>query len=495
MTLIQRVKTGFDAGKKGYGGLLLLGTGTRLFALGSQFVVLIVMTRMLDKSSFGDAMGVFAFYRIASVGIGTGLGNVLLYHISRTPTDHKAEIRRHRTVALTGILLATAVAGGCAFWADSLAIEIFGKPSLARWLMAFAPFMVFSTLNTVAIGALDGRSKIMEALIVAEAAPNGLRLLLLPLVHLLSLPDTAVAHVMTLSVAIPWLRTAWRLGCRSVGGLAPWVRWDAGYATKYVLFSFSSLQLGGVDILIVSGLFSSLAAADYAVAARIAALYPFFQFIILRRFTPIAGQLLHVGNMEVLQAEVTRCRRASLLAVSLTMAGIVMVLPFGLRLLGDYESAVPIAIMLTVAPFVRSNFASCDRILQIAGYANWGLGIMITGLAVVICVPLMLHARLGLESIPIGMAASSLLLQPVIAHVLKQRLGISTIGLSEIGMIVFVIAAVMLAHQFSQAYVSAAIVTGAYLVIAALAAKDYSGFTKIVSAFRPRLPGQDRVRK
>ena len=491
MKFIQRARTRLGANKQGYVGLLILGTGTRLFALGSQFIVLIVMTQILDKSSFGDAMSAFAFYRIASIGLGTGLGNVLLYHISRNPTDLDAEIRRHRTVALTGILLAMAFGLACAFWANCLAGEIFGKPSLARWLSAFAPFMVFSTLNTVAVGALDGRSKIMEALIMAEAAPNGLRLLLLPLVGLLALPDTAVAHVMTLSVAIPWLHTAWRLRNRSIGGLAPWVRWDAGYAAKYVLFSFSSLQLGGVDILIVSALFSSVAAADYAVAARIAALYPFFQLIILRRFTPIAGQLLHAGDNEGLQAEVTRCRRAAVLAVSLTMAFIVMVLPFGLHLLGDYKSAIPIIIMLTVAPFVRSTFASCDRILQIAGYANWGLGIMVTGLAIVVCVPLVLHASLGLASIPIGMAASSLLLQPVIAHVLRRRLGISVIGLSEIGAMAFVIAAIAFSYQFSQPYVSSAIAAASYLITAAVTAQ-YSHFTMKVSTFRTRLSRQSR---
>src|SRR5262249_52487846 len=110
------------AGRLGaYLTVLAVGSGARVFGLASQFVVLIILSRMLTKGSFGDLMTAFGFYRLAAAALGVGASLVLLYHVSRRPDDRAAEIRLHRysavlsgaiaaLVALTGFMLAGPVA-------------------------------------------------------------------------------------------------------------------------------------------------------------------------------------------------------------------------------------------------------------------------------------------------------------------------------------------------------------------------------------------------
>src|ERR1700756_589664 len=76
--------------------VLAVGSGARVFGLASQFVVLIILSRMLSKGSFGDLMTAFGFYRIASAALGVGASLVLLYHVSRRPEDPTAAGMLHR---------------------------------------------------------------------------------------------------------------------------------------------------------------------------------------------------------------------------------------------------------------------------------------------------------------------------------------------------------------------------------------------------------------
>ena len=55
-----------------YLGILLVGSGARVFGLASQLVVLIILGRMLGKAEFGDLMTAFGFYRVVAIAVGTG---------------------------------------------------------------------------------------------------------------------------------------------------------------------------------------------------------------------------------------------------------------------------------------------------------------------------------------------------------------------------------------------------------------------------------------
>ena len=223
---------------RGYLEILAVGSGVRVFSLASQFVVLIILSRILSKDSFGDIMTAFGFYRLGAIALGVGPSLVLLFHISRRPDDRDAEIRLHRYSAILAAAAAALVALIGVLAAEPIA-RAFGKPGLALWFVQLAPFAIFSTLLTVSTGALEGRSRVSESIMMGEGAPNAVRILLLPLVALASLPDSYVAHVLTLSVLAPWLWSARRVWDRSVAGLQPWKPWDYSYCGKFVVATLS----------------------------------------------------------------------------------------------------------------------------------------------------------------------------------------------------------------------------------------------------------------
>ena len=276
---------------RGYLQILAVVSGARVFGLASQFVVLVVLSRILSKDSFGDMMTAFGFYRLAGIALGVGPSLLLLFHVSRRPHDQEAEVKLHRYAAMLGALVSAIVAVVGVLAAGPIATAL-DKPGLAAWFVELAPFAVFSTLLVVATGALEGRSRISESIVLGEVVPNAIRIVLLPLVALMSLSDAYVAHVLTLSVLLPWLWTARRLWNRSIKGITPWTPWDYSYSGKFVVATLFAQQLAAVDILVAGVLFSSPAVADYAVASRIAALYSFFQLALLKRFAPRAGHLI-----------------------------------------------------------------------------------------------------------------------------------------------------------------------------------------------------------
>ena len=415
---------------RAYLDILVVGSGARMFGLASQFVVLLMLSRFLPKGSFGDMMAAFGFYRLAGVALGVGGSLVLLYHVSRRPDDRAAEIRLQRFSALATALPAGALALLGAFAAVPVAAAL-GKPALAAWLQQLAPFLIFTTLLIVATGALEGRSRVAESIFWGEVAPNAVRIVLLPLVAVLKLPDAYVAHVLTLSVLLPWLWLARRMWDRSVRGWQRWSRWDLSYSGKFVTATLFANQLGAADIVVASVLFSSVTVADYAVAARLAALFTFFQLALLKRFAPRAGRLLQDRDNDALHGEADLCRKLTIGATALTIGAVLLLSPLLLPLLGNYMGAAPLLVWLAIPSFVQSFYATSDRLLIIAGQANVALIFTASSFAVLAASPFATANWLGPVAIPAAMIFSMLAFNPLIAVRARQLTGVRTVTLRD----------------------------------------------------------------
>jgi O-antigen/teichoic acid export membrane protein len=411
---------------RAYLGILVVGSGARLFGLASQLVVLLILSRTLSKASFGDLMTAFGFYRLAAMALGIGGSLVLLYHVSRRPDDKDSEIRLHRYSALLGTLASAAVAV-IGFLAAEPIARALDKPDLAIWLRQLAPFAVFSTLLILSTGALEGRSRISESILLGEVAPNAVRIVLLPALAWLSLPETYAAHAFTLSVLIPWLYSAQRLWDRSVRGLLRWTRWDYSYCGKFIASTLFANQLGAVDILVAGVLFSSQMVADYAIAARIAGLFGFFQLAMLKRFAPRAGHLIETGDLAALRQEVELCRRLLIGCGACTIAGLLLVAPFLLPLFGNYTSAQIFLIWLAIPTFVQSFYDTSDRLLIMAGQANVALILTASSFGVLVTTPFVTATWIGPAAIPAAMIFSALAFNPIAAARVWDMFAIRTI--------------------------------------------------------------------
>ena len=411
---------------RAYLTILAVGSGARVFGLASQFVVLVILSRILSKENFGDLMTAFGFYRLTATALGVGGSLVLLFHVARRPDDKAAEIKLHRYSAMLGAAVSTmvALAGFC--FAGSIASAL-GKPGLVVWFRELAPFAIFSTLLIISTGALEGRSRISESIALGEAAPNLVRILVLPAVAWLHLPAEYVAHALTVSVLIPWLWSSRRLWDRSVGGFRPWTAWDFSYCGKFVVATLFANQLGAVDILVAGVLLPSEVVADYALATRIAALYGFFQLAMLKRFAPRAARLVETGDLGALRQEMELCRHLMIGCGALTIGGILCSAPFLLPLFGNYAGAQTFLVWLAVPTFIQSFYETSDRLLIIAGQANVALMLTASSFLVLTTMPFVTAPLIGLAAIPTAMILSALVFNPIVAARVQKMFDIATI--------------------------------------------------------------------
>jgi O-antigen/teichoic acid export membrane protein len=403
-----------------------VGSGARIFGLASQFVVLLILSRMLSKESFGDLMIAFGFYRLVACALGIGGSLVLLFHVSRRPTDRDGEIRLHRSSAILGAAISTLAALTGLLLGGTIA-NAMGKPGLVVWFHWLAPFAVFSTLLILSTGALEGRSQIAESIALGEIAPNAVRIGLLPAIALLNLPQEYIAHAMTISVLVPWLWSARRLWDRSVRGVRHWSGWDLSYGGKFVAATLFANQLGAVDILVAGVLFPSEVVADYALAARIAALYSFFQLALLKRFAPRAALLIENGDLRALAQELALCRALTIACGAFTIGGILLGAPFLLPLFGNYAGAKDFLVWLAIPTFIQSFYDTSDRLLIIAGQANVPLFLTLASFALLTTTAFLTAPFIGPAAIPAAMMLSALLFNPIVAARVQSMFAIATL--------------------------------------------------------------------
>jgi O-antigen/teichoic acid export membrane protein len=429
--------------------VVAFGSGARLFGLASQFIVLIIMGRILPKSAFGNMMIAFAVYRILTTCIGTGLGNVLLYHVARSGGERKTDIRLHRSTALIGAVLSALAGLAIALFAHSIA-AVADKPDLAPWLVHMAPFALFGTLNQIAMASLDGRSRITSSIVVTEVIPNSLRLIGLLGIAALSLPDVSVAHVIWISVAIPWAWEARFLLSRDVGGWQRWTFWDVKNAFHYALWTGASLQLQGIDLLVVGYLFNSSQAGDYAFASRIASLFLFLYNIASRQFTPMAAKACQDGRMDQLQEKLDGLKYITVCSVAMTCVMCI----FGSEvvvtlILPKYIYTIPIIILFSLQPINRSFYFGNDRILLVNGWGFESLLIQLSSLLIMVVGSVLFSKTLSVAVLPLSYAVSSAVLNPITSKFVYRKIRLRFIT-REDGVLIAMASAALVAAAYSS---------------------------------------------
>jgi O-antigen/teichoic acid export membrane protein len=458
---------------RSYLTILAVGSGARLFGLISQFVVLIILSRLLSKESFGDLMTAFGFYRLAAAALGVGGSLVLLFHVSRRPDDRTAEIKLHRYSAMLGATAAAVVSLAGFLLAGPIA-DALDKPGLVVWFRQLAPFAIFSSLLIISTGAIEGRSKISESILLGEVAPNAVRIVLLPAIALLNLPDEYFAHALTVSVLVPWLWSGRGLWDRSVRGTKPWTGWDLSYCGKFAVATMFANQLGAVDILVAGILFPSGVVADYALAARIAALYSFFQLALLKRFAPRAARLIEANDLGALRQELILCRQFMIGCGSLAIGGILCVAPFLLPIFGNYAGAETFIVWLAIPTFVQSFYDTSDRLLIIAGRANVPLIVTTASFCVLTIMPFLTASLIGSVAIPAAMIASAFLFNPIVAARVQEIFAITTIGPREY-LLMTIGSAALLTYAIAGTMAAG---IAACVLLAAIAAYCYASIIK-----------------
>lgn len=465
-----------------YIAVAAFGSGSRLASLGLQFATLILLARVMEKGAFGEFMTVFAAFRIVAYGIGTGCMSGLIYHVARNPTD-EVEIRAHRSFAAIALAAVVVIVAVMLLTRNEIG-ALFHKPGMGAWILLLAPFGIFSCLIFTAAGAMDGRQRINESIFYSEFLPNLFRFLFVAIFYVVKLPSWTVAVAFSLSVAIPYAFLLRRLLSSTVKGFQKITAWDLKYSTTFIGHSLLSMQLQGVDMLIVSYLFSSEQAADYAIASRVAVMYPFLQQIIFKKFLPRCGLMVSRGETDALAEEAKSCRDFSIVAVSGLTAAIMCVTPWLLRGVGDYASASGLMVALAAPAFARAFFAGGDAILRMTGAARFSITIMLFSFLFVVLTPIGASHWLGVYTLPLGMTLSAVVLNPFIAREIHRRMGWWLIDRLEVAILIAglagIVGATYLAGPELWRWPLIATIIGLPGAVVLLARGNISAFLRIV---------------
>lgn len=402
----------------GRNNVAIIGTSARIFALASQVIVLLVMSRLLPKSDFGNAMIAFTLYRVIAVSVGSGLGNVLFVHVAGKGGDHEASVKWHRSMFVTALLVSVILTVPVVCAAPTISSWL-GKEGLAPWIVHMSPLLTFTALNSVSAFVRDARSTVNASIILTEVAPNAVRLVAFCILLVYPFHPMVIAHVLWISVAIPLIADVPDLLARANRAFAKLQVKDAKDTLSYAMNAIAGMQLQGVDILICGYLFSSEVSGEYAIAARVAALFPFLAQVVVRGFAPQARYLIARGETRTLEVSVDYYRKLSVATTCISVAGLLLGIAIFIRW---SNSAFPVEtlLLLTIPPFYRAFFAFSDRILQLAGRATASTIVMVIGFVIVVGFPFVTHEWLGISAIPLAMVISGTILNPVL-NVLSQN--------------------------------------------------------------------------
>jgi O-antigen/teichoic acid export membrane protein len=389
------------------------GALVRVFALGSQFIVFLILARMMTQDVFGQVMVAFAAHRLIGTALGTGAGSLIIYHGSRNQDDD-IQIRRFH-LSVVSIAVGAAVVVLClTLPLVGIYLNGHGRAELYVWLVKMAPLAPLSAGLTVSASALDARSQVTRAILLAELVPNIARAAMLALGWLLGLGLTAVPLALWGATMLAWLPILYMMWPRPFG-LGAVRKWDAKYAGKLTLHTLLSTQLQGIDMLIAGAMFAPRLVGSYAVAVRLAVLLPFFQALLTRQFAPRAGAMFGRSDFVALQSATDQLRVFSVASTLIILGAIVTLLPIIPTLLGGFYDAGGLFALLAIPAIIRCCFAGGERLLVVGGKASIALGVMLTSFLIVLVFPLMAGHLVGLRALPLAMLISALILNPITA--------------------------------------------------------------------------------
>lgn len=390
------------------GGYALKAGSVRLMSVASQFVMLGLLATILSKERFGEAMIAFTAFRLLGSAIGSGIGTLLLYHL---PRSEGRQLKLYRSFIQIG-LLAGIVMTAAAVAAASPISAAMGKPGLGIWITWGAPLVCVTILAGIIASFLDAERRVERAIALTELLPNVLRTFAFVGVAVADLPLIFYAFAFWLPAVPPLIYELRKLMSvpKSPFGLTAW---DRRYVSWITVQSVASQQVNGIDMLLVGLLFNSTQAADYAVASKVASFFPFFQHILVRRFTPEVAEAVAAERLDSVEGNLEELRRNSS-AANFALTGLAL---FGLVLLtkmvGAYGSAVPLMVALAVPMAIRSQYAGIDSVLKMCGQGRATALFSLSSAALLISLSLLLSKQFGVFSLIAAMTLSAFLLNPL----------------------------------------------------------------------------------
>ena len=406
------------------GKAYLAGAGAGLLAralsLVAAFGNLWLLTRILSKEQFAGYVFVMALLTwLAMVGT-AGLDRTILFRLAR---------QRDEPGALPGgPLVASALAAVVPFSTLLAVLVAYAVPAagwsplpgLTFWLAALAPLLVLTCAGRVFEAWFVARSRVGPAVLIpaigdiARTAALTIAFFALPTRYGVVTAVLAGALVpLVLWAAVAPLRTL-----RRGEGIG---RADVSYGMQAMLAKATNEGAHQIDVLMLGVLATAAATADYAVAARLAALVSVVKGLLAPVLAPRLARHAAAGEREALVAEYRQVQLVGLVAALACAAAFAGAGRLLLEIFEGYERSYPLLLILTAGYVVNAGFGSNAAYLTVTGHAGWTLAARLVLLAAIVVMNVVLIPRYGAMgaalSVALGMTAVNGLMSAIIWRV------------------------------------------------------------------------------
>jgi len=260
------------------------------------FLAQLIAARTLSLSGFGSITTGTALLNIGAIVGGLGLGEGLTRYLPRISEQREKQGFTYATlVAVCGfsVLLAVPVV----YWAETIAADVFGDPSVAVAIRVFGAVIPFAVLLEFAIGGIRGQKVSKYRVYVKNLLQPTTRFGLVIVVTLLGLDQFGFA----VAYAIPYVVAAvvaLALLSRTLPVAMAWSTIDRSRLREFVRYSlpFTVTGLTGfvyrsVDVFLVLYFLGSAEVGIYGVAYAAARLILMFSTAVSFLGVPVASEL------------------------------------------------------------------------------------------------------------------------------------------------------------------------------------------------------------
>jgi O-antigen/teichoic acid export membrane protein len=341
-----------------------------------------LFTRILPGPDFGRLAFGLVVVQVLAMLSAAGFGRLTVYKLARSDVAPGIMAGGDVAGAALGWTIAVAAALAAGLWAGAApAAALLGDDALAGCLRALAWLVPVTAAGETCASWHLARQRVAAASLAGRALPAMLATALLACAWRLEWGAAGVAASLIAGRAA--VLAGWWL-LHPVSPLRFWAafdRSDARFALHAAANGLVQAALRQCDVLLLLPLAGPAVTAHYAVAQRLAWAARFGQELLAPVFTSRAGQLLHAGDVALLQREHDLNRAWSAAAALAPAVLLVLLGPALLRAFGAGDAAYPVLLILLADQVLFVGLGMSGILLLMAGRSGWSLGLSAVTLA------------------------------------------------------------------------------------------------------------------
>lgn len=378
-------------------GALAVGF-SKIASAGAGLAGLWFLTQILSRAEFGGYAFAMSVVMLLSLFGTFGFERVLMLRIAGSPP-------RPGTLRGTGLLRKTMVLGlglslllAAGLWAAAEPIVALGAlPEATFWLGALAIAIVPMTISALMQVWFTANHRVAEA-VGLSGLVDATRASFLGLVFLAGGAPAHVAAAVAAAACLPLVVLSLR--ARGDRRRAPHrlAASDFSYGLMFLVQRVSVQGMRQLDLVLMGFLALSTATADYAVAARIAALCDIGRLSLKPTFTPRVRRYLSLGQPERARGEYHSARLIGMMVAMAGAAAFAAVGPILLGLFGNYQGAYAPLVVLAAGYIVNAGTGMHASYLAMSGEVLLSALLRATGLGLFVAMFVWLvpqHGALG----------------------------------------------------------------------------------------------------